>query len=184
MRRQSIPVEEFKSNLREMVDLFPAETPILLITPPPFSPDMRQADVALRFPEETLELDRDIERTRSFARAVLEVASELSQTSKKGLIAAVEVHDSMEAAAVKVGNGDREKGLKHFLSDGLHLSPEGYKVSITVHLPTKRLILGQFVTEKVLEGLLEHFPQLHPDQIQRRFQPWDAPWDDINSEKR
>jgi lysophospholipase L1-like esterase len=129
MRTQSIPVEEFKSNLKKMVDLLATETPILLITPPPFSPDMRQIDVSLRFPAETLELDRDIERTRSFARAVLEVASELNQTSKKGLIATVEVHDSMEAAAIKVGNGDREKGLKHFLSDGLHLSPEGYKVN-------------------------------------------------------
>jgi hypothetical protein len=130
MRTQSLSLAEYKSNLRKLVLLFPPDTPVLLITPPPLGLDMRRADVRVRFPDEDIELDRDIERTRSFARAAMEVASELASTEKKGLIAAVEVHDSMEAAAVEAGKGHREKGLESFLSDGLHLGPGGYQVRL------------------------------------------------------
>jgi hypothetical protein len=37
-----------------------------------------------------------------------------------------------------------------------------------------RLISSQFVTEKVLQAIEAHFPDLRADHIQRRFPPWDA----------
>ena len=131
MRAQSVTLDRFKQNLRTLaLTTVPHSTPVLLITPPPFGEAMRRVDVDRRFPDEKLELDRTIERTRSFARAVREVVDELKVKEKKGAIALVEVHDAIEDAALADMNGDREKGLERYLSDGLHLTGDGYRVSV------------------------------------------------------
>ena len=123
-RGQYVPLEDFKAKLREIYDLIrsvnaKAPPAVVFITCPPVSIPMRKVDVLRRWGE--VPMDRDTERTRTYAHAAAEVAAELGAPC-------CELHDSMEAAALELGNGDRDAGLANFLDDGLHLSPIGYAV--------------------------------------------------------
>ena len=125
-RGQYVPLPEFKATLRAIYDLarsVNASTPpaVVFITCPPVSIPMRKVDVLRRWGE--VPMDRETERTRTYAHAAAEVAQELGAPC-------CELHDSMEAAALEIGKGDRDAGLAHFLDDGLHLASNGYAVRL------------------------------------------------------
>ncbi len=67
--------------------------------------------------------DRTVERTRTYAEAAIAVG-------KKEGVPVVDVFSLLWSAA-----GENEEGLKKFLSDGLHLKPEGYQVNRD-HVPS------------------------------------------------
>lgn len=124
-RGQYVPLTDFKTALRDLYKLVrsaDANSPpaVVFITCPPVSIAMRKIDVVQRWGP-NVPMDRDAERTRTYAHAVVELAKELGAPY-------CELHDSMEAAALDLGHGDRDAGLANFLDDGLHLSPQGYSV--------------------------------------------------------
>jgi len=120
---------------------------------------MDQIDVDTRWSPDS-EFDREVERTRSYAHAVAEVARELESSihSGKGKVRLLELHDSMEAKAIEIGDGDREKGLSTFLSDGLHLTGDGYR----------------FLTHRLLSTIQTHFPELDPEKMPMFLPGWEA----------
>lgn len=127
MRTQSVPIEEYKANLNALIDMlrdpssefYAPDTVIIILSPPPVCIPQRAADVRQRWGPD-VELDRSAERTRQFAVAAQEVASDRN-------VGFVPVYDEMMQAA----GPDPDEGLPRLLSDGLHLTPEGYQVSLT-----------------------------------------------------
>jgi isoamyl acetate esterase len=117
-----VPIEKFKANLERMVwmlhapesEWYSPETRIILITPPPVNTHRRKADLESREPPQAL--DRLFDTTKEYAEVVKRVAQE------KG----VGVVDAW--TALWEGAGKDEHALKKYLSDGLHLSEDGYEV--------------------------------------------------------
>lgn len=70
-------------------------------------------------------MDRTIQQTAKYACAVGQVVREAKKQSNR-TIAFVDVHGAIEDLVA----GNREVGLQEYLSDGLHLTGEGYKVSL------------------------------------------------------
>lgn len=124
MRSQSIPLDQFKDNIDAMIDritskdspYYSPDTTIILFSCPPICESQRKEDVAARLGP-GIELDRSAERTRDFAYAMKEVA-------EKRKVGFVNVFDAM----MKAAGSDSETGLRRLLSDGLHLTAQGYQV--------------------------------------------------------
>ncbi|KAJ3508749.1 hypothetical protein NLJ89_g5584 [Agrocybe chaxingu] len=140
---QHVPLPTFVSNLERMVDMvksptsphYSPETRIILISPPPVNTFQRRADLESRNPP--LKLDREFETTRSYAQAVRDVASE------KG-VAFVDVWNLLWEAS-----GQNEQELSRFLSDGLHLNAEGYRI----------------MYEELVSTIAREHPEVHYDNI-------------------
>ena len=119
---QHVPVTKFISNLKHLVNLvqspkslyYSPETRIILITPPPVNTHQRRADLASRMPP--LELDRLFDTTKQYAEAVKDAAREEE-------VGIVDIW-----GALWDGSGHEESKLNKYLSDGLHLTREGYMV--------------------------------------------------------
>ncbi|GAA5990115.1 hypothetical protein JCM11641_007072 [Rhodosporidiobolus odoratus] len=148
---QALTLKRFKDNLREIASVVTSptspyhspHTQLLFLTPPPVDADTRNAELASRNPPRVP--DRDAGRTREFAKGVEEVASDLA-------VPVVDTWTAIDAAA-------QENGLERYLSDGLHLTPEGYGV----------------VTAEITKVLLEKLPHLHWDALEQTFPHW-ADW--------
>lgn len=84
------------------------------MTPPPVDAAVRAADLLSRDPPRVP--DRDAERTRQFAEAV-------KQVGKEAGVPVVDCWTPIDEAAKR-----DEGGLGKYLSDGLHLNAEGYKL--------------------------------------------------------
>ena len=120
--RQHVPLERYRTNLRTLVHTVTAqdspryspETRILLFTPPPVSEALWARRQAAKDPPRVL--DRRFEVTRAYADAVREVAAEEG------------VHSVDVWTAIWTKAGRTEEGLSEYLSDGLHLTANGYKV--------------------------------------------------------
>ncbi|KAI0086606.1 SGNH hydrolase-type esterase domain-containing protein [Irpex rosettiformis] len=148
---QYVPLEEYSQNLSTLIQLvkspssewYSPETRIIVLTPPPIN-SAQWAEFL-----KTLELgldksDRTVERTKTYADAVKEVA-------KKEGVAVVDVFELLWSAA-----GEREKALERFLTDGLHLKVEGYKL----------------VYDALIESISQNFPELHYDKLQTAYPDW------------
>ncbi|KAJ4712349.1 GDSL esterase/lipase [Melia azedarach] len=114
--RQHVPVEEYGDNLRKMVqhlkECFPTML-IVLITPPPVDEKGRKEYAKSMYGEKAMELpERTNEMTGVYARQCIELAKELGVPS-------VNLWSKMQ---------ETEGWQKKFLSDGLHLTPEGNAV--------------------------------------------------------
>jgi hypothetical protein len=76
-------------------------------------------------------MNRKWERTKEYADAVKEVASsfcnEFETNGKGAKVPVVDVWDVIWKAA-----GEQQEALTMFLEDGLHLTKEGYEVSIVL----------------------------------------------------
>jgi lysophospholipase L1-like esterase len=123
-RTQSIPLTEYKQNLRDFITMlrspesehYSPDTTIFLISPPPIcEPQLLAA--AERYFGPGYGLDRSFERTQDFARAAKDVAQECK-------VAYVPAFEAIMHAAGHEFN----TGLPKYLSDGLHLTPAGYQV--------------------------------------------------------
>ncbi|KAI0725500.1 SGNH hydrolase [Fomitopsis betulina] len=149
--RQHAPLERFHANLRILVRSITApdspryspETRVLLLTPPPVSETMWARRQAAKDPPR--ELDRRFEVTRTYADAVREVAAEEG------------VHVVDVWTAIWNTAGEKDEGLKEYLSDGLHLTANGYKVVFNI----------------LMDAISEHFPEMHPDRLQPVFPYFD-----------
>ncbi|KAK1232260.1 isoamyl acetate-hydrolyzing esterase [Marasmius sp. AFHP31] len=148
---QHVPVTKFVSNLKYLVSLvrspksmfYSPETKIILITPPPINTHQRRADLASRTPPQ--ELDRLFDTTKQYAEAVKDAATEEE-------VGIVDIW-----SALWNGSGQEERNLSKYLSDGLHLTREGYMV----------------VYDELLETIRRTCPELHPDAIEYVFPRWD-----------
>ncbi|CAI9773780.1 unnamed protein product [Fraxinus pennsylvanica] len=114
--RQHVPVEEYKENLRRIVQHLKNSSPtvlVVLITPPPIDEHGRleyarslYGDKATKFPERTNEM------TAVYAKQCVELAKELGLPS-------INLWSKMQ---------ETEGWQKKFLSDGLHLTADGNAV--------------------------------------------------------
>lgn len=125
---QFVPLEQFKANLGAMLDLLrspqsPYHSPatkIVVFGCPPYWSEQAKA-VKADFLGPDLVETRSMERAREYTDAARSVA-----TSKN--VDFLNVFDKLMEAA----GPDLAAGLPRLLHDGLHLSPDGYKVGILV----------------------------------------------------
>lgn len=119
-----VPLVEYTANLKSLVAMArstacTARARILLVTPPPVS----EAQWS-----ETGHDARKAEVTREYAGAVADVVRELKGgESGDEKVALVDMWTAVWKAA-----GETEEGLRPLLSDGLHFTPEGYRVCMDV----------------------------------------------------
>ncbi|KAJ6546521.1 SGNH hydrolase-type esterase domain-containing protein [Mycena vulgaris] len=148
---QHVPLPKFVENMKHMVHLVQsAESPyhspstrIILVTPPPINTYQRAADLAGRDPP--LVLDRSFEAAKEYAEGVKRAAAATR-------VSVVDVWTAIWKAA-----GESEEALSKYLSDGLHLTPEGYAVTYEALMKTIEL---------------EH-PDLHYEKLEYVFPRWD-----------
>lgn len=128
---QHVPLEEYKSNLREIVVITRERAPhakILLIAPPPVCHAQRLQYQKERFKEEaTGRLERTNENAGLYADAVEHVAADMS-------LPCLNLWKVLQ----------EESNWPEFLSDGLHFSPAG----------------NTLVGAKILQKIAEVFPEL------------------------
>lgn len=120
---QHVPLEKYADNLRQFIHMvshpdsawYSPETKIILITPPPINSHQWRANLEARDPP--LQMDRQFDVTAAYAQAVRDVGKEKN----------VLVVDAFQALWDVAGH--EEQGLSKYLSDGLHLTVDGYEVS-------------------------------------------------------
>ncbi|KAL6997146.1 hypothetical protein U1Q18_007270 [Sarracenia purpurea var. burkii] len=114
--RQHVPIEEYKENLRRIVrHLKECSSTVLvvLITPPPIDEEGRIEYARSLYGEKAMEVpERTNEVTGGYAKQCVELAKELGLPS-------INLWSKMQ---------ETEDWRKKFLSDGLHLTPEGNAV--------------------------------------------------------
>ncbi|KPV75649.1 uncharacterized protein RHOBADRAFT_25820 [Rhodotorula graminis WP1] len=148
---QSMTLERFKANLNTILDMlrlpsspwYSPSTQLVLLTPPPVDDSTRNAELASRTPARVP--DRDAERTRQFAEAVKEVGAQ-------GKVPVVDVWARIMQFARDNDGGKLDK----YLSDGLHLTAEGYRI----------------VTAGISELLFAEYPHLYWGNMEQRFPHW------------
>ncbi|PWA82465.1 SGNH hydrolase-type esterase superfamily protein [Artemisia annua] len=114
--RLHVPLEEYKENLRKIVRHLKECSPtmlIVLITPPPTDEEGRLEFAKSMYGEKAMKLpERTNEVTGDYANGCVEVAKEFGVSS-------VNLWSRMQ---------ETQGWQKKFLSDGLHLTPDGNKV--------------------------------------------------------
>ncbi|KAJ7905333.1 GDSL Lipase/Acylhydrolase [Mycena olivaceomarginata] len=153
---QHVPLPKFIENIKYMVHLvhsaespyYSPSTKIILITPPPVNTHQRAADLGSRDPP--LALDRLFDTTKQYADGVKEAAA----TSK---VPVVDIWTAIWNAA-----GENEEALSRYLSDGLHLTPDGYTA--------KRMKMAY---EALMKTVAAEYPELHYEKLQYVFPAWD-----------
>ncbi|KAH9837603.1 SGNH hydrolase-type esterase domain-containing protein [Rhodofomes roseus] len=154
--RQHVPLDKYRANLRTLVRTvtspdsprYSPEARVLLLTPPPMSETMWARRQAAKVPPRML--DRKFDVTKAYAEAVREVAGELG------------VHVVDVWTAIWERADEKEERLAEYLSDGLHLTENGYKV----------------VFEILMKAITTHFPEMDPDKLQPVFSYFDQIDDD------
>ncbi|XVE54968.1 hypothetical protein DITRI_Ditri03aG0123700 [Diplodiscus trichospermus] len=114
--RQHVPVEEYKANLRKIVNHLKECSPtmlIVLITPPPIDEEGRMEYARATYGEKAMTVpERTNEMAGVYARGCVELAGELG-------IRSINLWSKMQ---------ETDGWQKKYLSDGLHLTPEGNAV--------------------------------------------------------
>ena len=124
-------------------------TRIILLTPPPIQVDRWAEHLAERDPPK--EMDRTWENTKAYADAVKQVAE-----AQK-----VPVVDAW--SAIWTAAGEELAGLTRFLSDGLHLTKEGYEVSTVIGQTLFDRV--QIVYNELIQVIGKEYPELHYDKL-------------------
>ncbi|GAA5994136.1 hypothetical protein JCM11641_003833, partial [Rhodosporidiobolus odoratus] len=147
---QHVPIDDYTSNLREIISLIrsptsPYHSPsasLILITPPPiYPPDWAIVRASRGLPDRP---DREQSNTKAYAEAVKRLGEEEG-------VPVVDAYSAIWDAA-----GGKEGNLKPFFTDGLHLKVKGY----------------EFVVEGVKRVIAEHYPAKHWDQLPLLFPYW------------
>ncbi|ETI50782.1 hypothetical protein F443_05738 [Phytophthora nicotianae P1569] len=110
-----VPIEEYKDNLNQIVRGFQNAAPdaeILIITPPHIDDDARAKYAAERTDAKRGLVDRSNAATGDYARACVEVASELK-------VSVLDLYEHFNAMPVESRNT--------MLADGVHFNAAGYK---------------------------------------------------------
>jgi len=125
---QAVPIDRYKTNLKRLVASAPKETPVIVITPPPFCAEERAKFFGIHYVANVTVLERSFEHTQRYARAALDVVEEMRAATAPNFITSLDAHSLLTDKARAETNGDVHKGLPRFLCDGVHLSGDGYKV--------------------------------------------------------
>lgn len=115
-------------------------TRFILLTPPPVDAEVRARDLLSRSPARAP--DRSVENTHAFAQAVKDLGA------ARGL-PVLDVWTAINDAAGR-------EGFARYLSDGLHLTPEGYEI----------------VSAGLKKTIEVHFPELHWDAMPMVYPHW------------
>ncbi|KAJ3032492.1 hypothetical protein HDV00_007457 [Rhizophlyctis rosea] len=145
--RQYCPIDQFKQNLKDMIQMVHDTHPdakVLLISTPPLGLKLWGEFLA----ERQLPMDRVITRTQAYHFASLEVAAETSTP----------VVDTWKAFFGPKGEWDERADSAEWFYDGLHPGVEG----------------GKILAKAVLEGIISNFPELEPESMPMVLPPWDG----------
>ncbi|XP_052178835.1 GDSL esterase/lipase At5g62930 [Diospyros lotus] len=153
--RQHVPKEEYKENLRRIVHHlkeFSLTMLVVIITPPPVDEEGRMAYARSLYGEKAMELpERTNEVTGVYAQQCVELAKELG-------IPSINLWSKMQ---------ETEGWQKKFLSDGLHLTPEGNAV---VHREVARVFGEAGLAAAEMPYDFPHHSQIDGKNPERAFQ--------------
>lgn len=121
--RHHVPLHRFKSNLADIASRcrasFGDDVSILIICPPPVHhPSRLQYQVTRYGDKATGKLERTLELSGAYAKAAVEVASDLG-------VSCLNTWSDMQESTKGGADGDDQQPWSKYLSDGLHLSREG-----------------------------------------------------------
>jgi len=148
--KQHVSYDQYLENIHTMASMirsptspyYSPRTRIILLTPPPVNPSQSPQG-----------LNRTPEHARKYADGVKSIGEELD-------LPVVDVWSLFWGKA-----GEQEEGLMPLLSDGLHLTKEGYKVVFDGLMDTIRSSYPELTPEK-LPYILPYWDHLDPDNIQ------------------
>ncbi|KAM0035098.1 putative GDSL lipase/esterase, SGNH hydrolase superfamily [Helianthus debilis subsp. tardiflorus] len=153
--RQHVPLDEYKENLRKIVRHLKECSPtmlIVLITPPPIDEEWQQQYAASPHGEKAMKLpERTNEVTGIYANGCVEVAKELGVSS-------VNLWSKMQ---------ETQGWQKKFLSDGLHLTPDGNRV---VYEEVVKVLSGAWLSAPEMPADFPHHLEIDPENPAKVFQ--------------
>ncbi|GAV58378.1 Lipase_GDSL domain-containing protein [Cephalotus follicularis] len=153
--RQHVPVEEYKENLKKMVQhLKGCSTTMLvvLITPPPVDEEGRREYARSLYGEKAMKLpERTNEVTGTYARHCVELAKELGLRS-------IDLWSKMQ---------ETEGWQQKFLSDGLHLTAEGNAV---VHREVVKVFSEAWLYAAEMPNDFPHHSEIDGNDPEKAFQ--------------
>ncbi|KAG9449876.1 hypothetical protein H6P81_009841 [Aristolochia fimbriata] len=153
--KQHVPIEEYKENLGKIVHHLKEcskTLSIILITPPPIDESGRQEYARLSYGDNAAELpERTNEMAGIYAEACCGVAKDLGVLS-------VDLWSKMQ---------ETEGWQKKFLSDGLHLTPEGNAV---VHCEVVRVLNDAGLCAPEMPYDFPHHSVIDPEKPHEAFQ--------------
>ncbi|XP_022149345.1 GDSL esterase/lipase At5g62930 isoform X2 [Momordica charantia] len=153
--RQHVPLEEFKNNLKKMVNHLKECSPttlVILITPPPVDEEGRNEYARSLYGDEARELpERTNEVTGLYATQCLELAKEM------GLLA-IDLWSKLQ---------ETEGWQKKFLRDGLHLTPEGNAI---VHQELEKVLNETSVSAAKLPLDFPHHSKIDGKNPEKAFE--------------
>lgn len=153
--KQHVPIGEYKDNLRRIVHHLKECSPMMLvviITPPPVDEEGRLAYARSLYGEKAVKLpERTNEVTGVYAKQCVELAKELGLPS-------INLWSKMQ---------ETEGWQKKFLSDGLHLTPEGNAV---VHQEVVRVFNQAGLSAPEMPYDFPHHSQIDGNNPEKAFQ--------------
>lgn len=153
--RQHVPVEEYKENLRRIARHLKECSPtmlVVLITPPPIDEEGRFTYARSLYGEKAMKLpERTNEMAGVYAKQCIEVAEELGLPS-------INLWSKMQ---------ETEGWQKKFLSDGLHLTPEGNAI---VHQEVVRVFREEWLSAEEMPFDFPHHSQIDGNNPEKAFQ--------------
>ncbi|XP_071733341.1 GDSL esterase/lipase At5g62930 [Rutidosis leptorrhynchoides] len=153
--RQHVPIEEYKENLRKIVHHLKECSPtilIVLISPPPIDEEGRLDYAKSVYGEKAMKLpERTNEVTGTYANGCVEVAKELSVSS-------INMWSKMQ---------ETQGWQKKFLSDGLHLTPDGNRF---VYEEVVRIFNGAWLSAPEMPSDFPHHSEIDPNDPEKAFQ--------------
>ncbi|XP_054807364.1 GDSL esterase/lipase At5g62930 [Prosopis cineraria] len=153
--RQHVPIEEYKENLRKIVHHLKECSPamlIVLISPPPVCEKGRDAYARSLYGENARKLsERTNEVTGEYAKACIETAEELG-------VRFINLWSKMQ---------ETDGWQMKFLSDGLHLTPEGNEV---VYQEVTRVFNGAWLSAEEMPYDFPHHSQIDGKSPESAFQ--------------
>nr|XP_043635717.1 GDSL esterase/lipase At5g62930 [Erigeron canadensis] len=153
--RQHVPLEEYKENLRKIVHHLKecsATMLIVLITPPPVDEEGRQEYATSVYGEKAMKLpERTNEAAGTYANGCVDVAKELGVSS-------INLWSKMQ---------ETQGWQKKFLSDGLHLTPDGNKI---VFEEVVKVFNGAWLSAPEMPSDFPHHSEIDSQDPEKAFQ--------------
>ncbi|VAH99156.1 unnamed protein product [Triticum turgidum subsp. durum] len=154
-QRQHVPVEEYRQNLKTIVNHLKdcsKSMVILLITPPPIDEDGRERYARSLYGEDARRLpERTNEMAGVYAGQCIELAKEMD-------VHCIDIWSKMQAA---------EGWQKLYLSDGLHLTPEG---NALVHKEVVQALRGAGLKPEDMPHDFPHHSKIDGIHPEKAFQ--------------
>ncbi|KLO18837.1 SGNH hydrolase [Schizopora paradoxa] len=147
---QHVPLDEYAANLRTLINMVRSpdsawyEPHTKIVLITPPPVNVPQWSTRPDV-EPGTPIDRDLAVTEKYAESVREVGK------SEGVVVCDVFAPLWEAA------GKKEEGLAKFMYDGLHLNADGYTI----------------VYEALIKTIKDNMPELHYENLQPAFAPWD-----------